>query len=420
MQEQFETLIEEMALNSGKTNAQIKEMVDGKIKKFSGLLTEQGAIFMVQKELGLKKEETTQLDISELQDGQKNVSVKGKIKIVFPVKEFEKGEKTGKLSSFILEDKSGEIRVTLWNDQVEKYDLISGSEIEIENGIVSSYNEKKQLSLGFNGTINIIKKSIENFEKINNLKGGMNGVNLYGRILRKFPVKEFNSNEKKGKLCNFQFGDETTLLRATAWNEKADEIIKLNDGSVVEIKNAYTKNGMYGIELHLGYNAIIKNSDKEMPSTIEIMKENIDKKTINNISENENVIITGKIINILDGKLFFLICEKCGKKIEQTETGNICEKCGEVKGKVNPVININIEDDTAGIKLVLFGKDALSAIKMNQEDFENKLNEKSTEKIINELNEKLNGTKIEIFGYSKINTYSNENEFRVKEVVKVN
>lgn len=421
MGEQNNTLIKDISNKTNKSEEEIQNLVNEKVKKFSGLLTEQGAIFMVEKELGLKKEnENIKLTITELEDGQKNIDVKGKIKMIFPTKEFERGEKKGKLCSFILEDESGEIRVTLWNDQVDKYELTAGSEVIINNGIVTSYNEKKQLSLGFSGDLQITKKATEEFEKINNLKGEMSSINVVGRILRKFPLKEFEKGEKKGKLCNFQFGDETNLLRATAWNEKADEVLNLTDGSVVKIKNAYTKNGMFGVELHLGYNTIIGQSDKNIPTTVEIMKDNINKKEINQLVENENIIINGKISQVENGNLYFLVCEKCNKKIEKGENGNFCDSCGEVKGKPSPVLNVLVEDQSGKIKTVLFGENGLKLLGIDEEVFVKEIEEKSIDRIISELNEKLEGKNVELFGYSKINTYSNEFEFRVKEVVKAN
>lgn len=418
MQENIELLVNEMSQKTGKNIDEINSLIDAKVEKFSGLLTKQGAAFMVQKELGLKKEASEEIKISELTDGMKNINVKGKIKLVFPQKEFERNGKTGKLSSFILEEDGSEIRVTLWNDQVDQYKLNQGSIIEINNAVVSSYNEKKQLSLGFNGNIDVKKEIPTEYEKINDLKGGMKTVNIYGRIIRKFPSKEFDSGEKKGKLCNFQFGDETDILRATAWNEKADEINNFNEGEIIEIKNAYTKQGMFGVELHLGYNTILNKSDKEVRSVNDIIHENTTEKTINQINENETVIIKGKIKEISNGNLYYLACEKCNKKVQETSNGVICEKCGEVKGKVNPVINLIIEDDTAEIKANFFGNVALNAINKNNEEFEDEINNKSNEKIVEELSEELVGKEIKILGYPKTNSYSGEFQFNTKEIIK--
>jgi replication factor A1 len=413
MSEEIGELIKEISEKSGKEEKEIKEMIDAKIKKFSGLLTDQGAAFMVQKELGLKQETSVESKVDGLEEGMKNIELKGIVKSVFPVKEFEKNGKQGKLKSFILEDDTGGVRVTLWNDQVDKYDLTIGSEVQLNNVIVSSYNEKKQVSLGFNGTIDILNKKEIDFEKINNLKGGMNGINVVGRLLRKFPCKEFNSGERKGKLCNFQFGDESALLRATAWNEKADEVQALREGDVVEIKNGYTKEGMFGVELHLGYTAELKESEKAMPGVTEILKEQIKEKKINVLVENENVIVKGKIKEILPGNFYFNACEKCGRKV----SGTICESCGEIKGEKRAVLSAIIEDDTGEIKANLFSESALNLLNWKQEDLEKETTEKSSEKLLEEINNSTKGKEIGLFGYNKMNSYSNENEFSVKEVL---
>jgi len=412
-----ENIIKDIVTKSGKTEKEIKTLIDAKIKKFSGLLTDQGAAFMVAKELGLKQEAGVESNISELEDGMKGIELSGEIKTIFPTKEFERNGKKGKLKSLILGDETGEVRLTLWNDQIDKYDLSVGSKIKINNGIVSAYNEKKQVGLGFNGEIEIVEKKEIEFEKLNNLKAGMNSVNVVGRLLRKYPCKEFDSKDKKGKLCNFQFGDGTALLRATAWNEKADELEKYNEGDILEIDNGYTKAGMFGVELHLSYSAQLKNSEKNIPSVIEILKDSVSEKKINQLLENENVIIAGKIKNIKDGNLFYPVCEKCGKKVSQETNGIICEVCGEVKGEKRAILGLTIEDDSGEINSNLFGKEALKAIGVNQKDFETKTEEQSPQKIIEDLNKTLIGKEIKLFGYEKLNSYSNENEFSVKEVL---
>ena len=413
MSEEIGELIKEISEKSGKSEEEITTLIKAKIEKFKGLLTEQGAAFMVQKELGLKQDVSVESKVGELTDGMKNIELKGIVKSVFPVKEFDRNGKAGKLQSFILEDDTASVRATLWNDQIDQQELTTGSEIQINNCIVTSYNDKKQVSLGFNGTIDILNKKEITFEKINNLKGGMNGINVVGRLLRKFPCKEFESNDRKGKVCNFQFGDESALLRATAWNEKADEVQGLREGDVIEIKNGYTKDGMFGVELHLGYNAELTPSTNEMPGVTEILKEQVKEKKINGLVENENVLIKATVKELLPGNFYFNACEKCGKKVD----GNICDSCGEVKGEKRAVISALVEDDTGEIKTNLFSASALKLLDWTQEDLETKTSETSNEKLLEEINETIKGKDVSLFGYNKMNSYSNENEFSVKEVL---
>ena len=410
-------IITEIAQKTGKSEEEVQALIKVKVDKFSGLLTEQGAAFMVQKELGMKQEALEQVQVGQLNEGMKGIEIKGIVESVFPAKEFEKNGKKGKLKSFILSDGTGEVRATLWNDQVDKYELTRGSEILLSNVISSKYNDKMQVTLGFNGTIEILNKKEETFDKLSEIKAGQNGINLTGRIIRKFPCKDFESGERKGKLCSFQFGDETALLRATAWNDKADELEKYPEGEVVEIKNAYTKEGRFGVELHLGYPATITESTKEMPSAAEILKETIQEKKINQLTDGESAAITGKITGVERGNFVYEVCSKCGKKISHTESGILCENCGETTAKKNPVASVGIEDDTGAIRINFFGKNALTAIGMSQEELESSLNAKSVDLFTAELNGKLIGKEIKVYGYQKANSFSGNIEFNARELL---
>ena len=413
----IDEIVKKIVEKSGKTEEDVQKLIKDKVEKFSGLLTEQGAAFMVGKEMGVGGQPLEEMKISELEEGMKGIEIHGKVEAVFPVKEFERNGKKAKLQSIIISDGEGEIRLTLWNDQAEKNDLTRGSEVVVSNAIVSTYNEKKQLGLGFNGELKVLNKAKAQFEKLNNLKGGMQGINVVGKLLRKFPVKEFDSGERKGKLCNFQFGDETALLRATAWNEQADKVGQFNEGDALELINAYTKDGMFGVELHAGYSTQIKTSDKELPSIKEIMKENIEEKKINVLVDNENVTVKGKVKEIVHGNLHYLVCSKCGKKVSKEEGGVICEECGEVEPCINPIISLIIEDDTGSIKATMFGNTALDAMSMKKEEFEKALGKKTGEMIIEDISENVLKKEIALYGYARDNNYSNEREFMVKEII---
>jgi ssDNA-binding replication factor A large subunit len=245
----------------------------------------------------------------------------------------------------------------------------------------------------------------------------MNSTNIIGKIIRKFPCREFESGERKGKVCSFQLGDETAIVRSSAWNDNAGIMDTFNEGDTVEITNAYTKEGRFGVELHLGYTASISASNEQVAPIQQIMKENATEKKMNQLTEGENAIINGKIVKILSGNLAYLVCEKCGKKATKTDNGTICDNCGEVKGKNNAVVSATIEDDTAQIQLTMFGKTALAFMKKNEEELNKELEEKSTEQIISEMNEKLNGNEIKIYGYVRANKFSGANEFVAREII---
>jgi len=410
-------VITELATKTGKSEEEIAGLIKAKVDKFEGLLTEQGAVFMVQKELGMGKEQLEQMQIGQIEEGMKGIEVKGKVEGLFPVKEFDKGGKKGKLKSFILSDGTGEVRVTLWNDQVDKYELTRGSEVKISNVLVSKFNEKKQITLGFNGIIEILNKKEEEFEKLSDLKSAMTSVNVIGRIMRKFPCKDFETADRKGKLCSFQLSDGSAMLRATAWNEKANEIEKFEEGAAIEIKNAYTKEGRFGVELHLGYTAEIAETKKEVLGAAELMKDSVKEKKISEILPGENAIILGTINGVERGNLAYDVCKKCNKKITRTENGFLCETCGETQTKKNAVVGVVVQDETGTIKTTMFRENALKVIGMTQEELEKVLADKPIDVVIAELNGKLIGKQIKVLGYMKTNQFSGNNEFMAKEII---
>lgn len=413
----IDELVLEISEKSGKNETEIKKLIDEKVEKFSGLLTEQGAAFMVGKELGVSKNVTEEFNISELEEGMKGIEVKGKVAMVFPVKEFERNGKKGKLQSIIIGDNNGEVRLTLWNDQVDKYNITNGSEILVINGIVSNYNEKKQLGLGFNGEIKVLNQVEEKFEKLSELKGGIQSINVCGKLMRIFPIKEFSSGERQGKLCNFQFGDETALLKATAWNDRAEIICNFNEGDSIELINAYTKDGLSGVELNVGYRTIIKISSKKLPSVKEILKEHIQEKEINKLVDGENVLLNSTVKEIFPGKLHYLVCSKCGKKVSKENGATVCENCGEVNPSINAIMSLIVEDDTGEIKVTLFGEEAIKLMQKTKEEFENEMKNKTSEMVVEEIKETIIGKKISAYGYARENSFNGEREFIVKEII---
>ncbi|MFH1225046.1 MAG: OB-fold nucleic acid binding domain-containing protein [Candidatus Diapherotrites archaeon] len=61
----------------------------------------------------------------------------------------EKG--SGRVASAAVKDKTGEVRMSLWNEQIDQ--IKEGDKIKIENGWCSEYNGELQVSTGRNGTI---------------------------------------------------------------------------------------------------------------------------------------------------------------------------------------------------------------------------------------------------------------------------
>lgn len=91
------------------------------------------------------------MTISELHAGQGNVNVEGVITEVEDVRTFNKYGKELRVANAMLQDDSGDIKLTLWNEDTVKFK--QGDRIKIINGYVGEFQGEKQLSSGKFGKI---------------------------------------------------------------------------------------------------------------------------------------------------------------------------------------------------------------------------------------------------------------------------
>jgi replication factor A1 len=89
--------------------------------------------------------------ISELSANKGNVNVEGVITEVGETRSFDKYGKTLRVANAILQDDSGTVKLTLWNDDTTRFK--EGDKVKITNGYVGEFKGEKQLSAGKFGKI---------------------------------------------------------------------------------------------------------------------------------------------------------------------------------------------------------------------------------------------------------------------------
>ena len=94
------------------------------------------------------------MKISELNAGQGNIEVTVEITSIEEPREFEKYGKTLKVANAIAKDDSGEIKLTLWNEDIEK--VKEGMTLHITNGYCSEFKGEKQLTTGKFGKFEVL------------------------------------------------------------------------------------------------------------------------------------------------------------------------------------------------------------------------------------------------------------------------
>ncbi len=94
--------------------------------------------------------------IVDLQIGQGKVDIVVEIVSVGEIRSFEKFGKPGRVASAKVKDETGEIVLSLWNEDVDKVSV--GDKVKIVNGFVSEFRGEKQLSTGRYGRLEVTEK----------------------------------------------------------------------------------------------------------------------------------------------------------------------------------------------------------------------------------------------------------------------
>jgi len=95
--------------------------------------------------------------IKDLKIRQGNVDIIVDIVDVGETREFEKFGRTGKVATAIAKDETGDIKLTLWNDQIDT--INPGDKVHITNGYVSEWQGEPQLTTGKMGKLEVVKES---------------------------------------------------------------------------------------------------------------------------------------------------------------------------------------------------------------------------------------------------------------------
>ncbi len=95
------------------------------------------------------------MKIAELRPGMRRVDVTGKIANIEGPRDVNTKFGPGQVATATLEDESGSVKVTLWNENISK--VAVNDKVQIENGYVDSFRGELQLNVGKYGKMNKVE-----------------------------------------------------------------------------------------------------------------------------------------------------------------------------------------------------------------------------------------------------------------------
>jgi replication factor A1 len=289
----------EHLLKNGFSEEDLQKKIKSKEREFHGFITKQGALFLIAKEFGLDihspgidqkvyQEIEHEIDYNEfhinaidVKEKMANIVLLGKIVQIFPLKEFIKKDGTpGIVGSFLFADKTGVLKIVLWNQhsKIMKSEYFTeGTIIRIINGYSKvGYNEKVEVHLPKKSRIvldpeDISKKTQDKLNQLNlndfdlsayreqqNTKENCNitiddlfkmdgFVKSIAGFINKFSLKEFTKkNGEKSFLLKLELADKTGLIIVNIWDMKAIEILRIIEkGMAIKLINLFLKKNTY-------------------------------------------------------------------------------------------------------------------------------------------------------------------------------
>jgi replication factor A1 len=97
------------------------------------------------------------MEIKDVQANQGNVDIVAVVTSKDAERSFEKFGKQGRVCNAKLKDESGEISLTLWNEDIDK--VKPGDKVHLQNGWCSEFKGERQLSSGKFGKIEVVEAS---------------------------------------------------------------------------------------------------------------------------------------------------------------------------------------------------------------------------------------------------------------------
>ena len=263
---------------SGLSEDEIKGKIDAKLEQLSGLVSKEGAAYIIANELGVKLFEQTsgKLQIKNVLVGMRDVETVGKVTRKFEVREFQRKDgNMSKVGSFMIGDETGIIRIVCWGSQAEELAKFNeGDIVKISSGYIRENNNYKEIHLNDKSKLNInpegvminvieessIEKPATTRVHINELNESSNNVEVMGIVVQSFEPRFFEVDPVSGKrikaedgifknvsgevvtpdysyVMNIVLDDSTETIRTVFFRQQVEQLLGKSKEDVLSFKD---------------------------------------------------------------------------------------------------------------------------------------------------------------------------------------
>ncbi|MBI4095924.1 MAG: hypothetical protein HY438_03630 [DPANN group archaeon] len=267
-------VITKIQSETGLSEAEIKQQVANKMQALDGLVSEDGAAYIVASELGVHLFKDTRSGAIKLNDivaGMQSIEAVGQVIRAFSPTTFTgKDGKPKQVGSFILADETGEIRTVIWDQRASWLTdgrIKEGTIVKVKDAYAKQNNlGGKELHLGYKSSLILDPKNVNvtvaaragvSKKKIAELQPN-DFASVIGEVVQVFAPKFYpvcpqcgkkvtidaagavcathkSVTQQQAMILNFVLDDTTETLRCVAFRDKAGALAGLTAAEAQEI-----------------------------------------------------------------------------------------------------------------------------------------------------------------------------------------
>jgi ssDNA-binding replication factor A large subunit len=204
--------------------------------------------------------------------------------------------------------------------------------------------------------------------KIKNIMPGMRNVDVTGKVIQKYELREYNSEKGPGKVASMLLGDDSGIIRITMWHKQAELITQIKEGDVIKINGGYVRENNGRKEIHLNEMSKLNINPKGVEVELKpYTPQTFTRKKISEVTEEDSAIeLLGTVVQVFD-MTFFEVCPQCNKRVRMREEGFMCPTHGKIIPGYNYVMNIYLDDGSDNIRVVLWREQAEQLLDLPRE-----------------------------------------------------
>src|SRR6059058_1885558 len=327
----FDDLLNQILSDNPKIGRdELLTMVQRKKEESHGLLSDEGAIRLLAQQLSVSPLSSDLKDqrISSVHAGLNDSTITGEVISVSDVHEFQRSDGTaGKVLRMRVGDPSGQITGVFWDslaDTVAREALTPGSQVRLLHRYTKFGRAGEvEFHLGSRANIQILRRAQSQGFGVNDVSTAAVKIGA-SDLLRVRLLKLHKSQSEQGPtwaLCS----NEAGLMIAKFWDNQAQSVLELGEGSLVAIENHWVteRNGL--VYVNVGAKASVKKESTDFVPDIPI----------------------ATIESLRPGPTLWSIK---GKIVERGDVREIETK----EGRRTRVSNIELEDGTGRVRVSLW------------------------------------------------------------------